>query len=189
MKRLTDEQRQLAEQGIPKAIRAARRCPGNRTRQDDALSAAYWGLVQAAAAYRPDRGEYGYYAELRIRGQILDDLRRNRPRGFRRGNQREGAPQINTGGDELRALAWEPTEEELPLSERLLHLWSSGRGQRAGWNPRYRLWVYLIAVEGWTAEEVSAFWGLSKSAATTSLLKNVPGWKSRRGCGSNGIGS
>lgn len=59
--------------------RIAARLPGDVDRQN-LESAGVLGLVEAAGQYDPARGvEFGAFARLRIRGAILDELRRNCP--------------------------------------------------------------------------------------------------------------
>jgi RNA polymerase sigma factor FliA len=59
--------------------RVAARLPSEVDRQN-LESAGVLGLVEAAGQYDPARGvEFGAYARLRIRGAILDELRRNCP--------------------------------------------------------------------------------------------------------------
>jgi RNA polymerase sigma factor for flagellar operon FliA len=59
--------------------RIAARLPGEVDRQN-LESAGVLGLVEAAGQFDPARGvEFGAYARLRIRGAILDELRRNCP--------------------------------------------------------------------------------------------------------------
>jgi RNA polymerase sigma factor FliA len=59
--------------------RLAARLPSEVDRQN-LESAGVLGLVEAAGQYDPARGvEFGAYARLRIRGAILDELRRNCP--------------------------------------------------------------------------------------------------------------
>ena len=58
------------------ARRIARHLPSERA-LDDVLQAAYLGLAQAAERFDPHRGEpFLAFAELRIRGAVLDELRR-----------------------------------------------------------------------------------------------------------------
>jgi len=59
--------------------RIAARLPGEVDRQN-LESAGVLGLVEAAGQFDPARGvEFGAFARLRIRGAILDELRRNCP--------------------------------------------------------------------------------------------------------------
>jgi len=59
--------------------RIAARLPGEVDRQN-LESAGVLGLVEAAGQFDPTRGvEFGAFARLRIRGAILDELRRNCP--------------------------------------------------------------------------------------------------------------
>ena len=59
------------------ARRVARRVPRS-VRLDELESAALFGLTEAANRYDPTRGEpFAAYASKRVRGAILDELRRN----------------------------------------------------------------------------------------------------------------
>jgi RNA polymerase sigma factor for flagellar operon FliA len=58
------------------AIRVSRRVPDN-IRQEDLISAAMVGLAEAAERFEADRGQpFVAFAEKRIRGAVLDELRR-----------------------------------------------------------------------------------------------------------------
>ncbi len=58
------------------ALKLARRCPAWITR-DDLVSASMLGLIEAADRYDTGRAEpFGAFAEQRIRGAVLDELRR-----------------------------------------------------------------------------------------------------------------
>ncbi len=75
---LNPDQRELARQYMPLAEAMAWRCarwlPNHR---DDLRSAAYCGLVTAAAAFDPEHGVYfPTYARLVIRGELSDYRRK-----------------------------------------------------------------------------------------------------------------
>jgi RNA polymerase sigma factor for flagellar operon FliA len=58
------------------ALKLARRVPG-LVAADDLVGAALLGLAEAVNRYSPERGEaFGAYAVARIRGAIMDELRR-----------------------------------------------------------------------------------------------------------------
>jgi RNA polymerase sigma factor FliA len=58
------------------ALKAARRLP-ERLSHDDIIAAAMVGLTEAADRFNPTRGEpFVAFAEKRIRGAVLDELRR-----------------------------------------------------------------------------------------------------------------
>lgn len=61
------------------ALRIARRAPTSIS-PDDLVGAAHVGLTEACDRYDPDRGEpFVAFAEKRIRGAVLDELRRGDP--------------------------------------------------------------------------------------------------------------
>lgn len=69
-----------------RAARLAARLPAH-VDAADLCDAGMWGLLQAVATYAPARGErFAAWAELRVRGAMLDELRRADfvPRGLRR---------------------------------------------------------------------------------------------------------
>lgn len=75
----SEERKRLIEIGIPLvrriAFRMARRLPPS-VEVDDLISAGTEGLVRAVDAYDPSRNDrFEPYAESRIRGAILDELR------------------------------------------------------------------------------------------------------------------
>jgi RNA polymerase sigma factor for flagellar operon FliA len=75
------------------ALRVARRIPVWLS-QDDLISAAMVGLTEAAARYEDGRNEpFVAFAEKRIRGAVLDELRRGdlMPRGVRTAARQVGA--------------------------------------------------------------------------------------------------
>lgn len=81
----------------------------------DLLQAGYLGLMRARQSYRPDKEvEFPVYARFRIRGEILDMLRRldSAPRSLRRWQRA-----IETGSRELGVLLQRvPTDEEISES-------------------------------------------------------------------------
>lgn len=92
------------------AIRMARHLARKVARRwpwlaDDAESAALYGVAEAAAAYDPARGiPFRVFARPRVRGAILDDLRRASVAGYRRG--RHGPPpEVESIGRRHAALA------------------------------------------------------------------------------------
>lgn len=76
---LNERQRALVAKYLPLthkiAVRLARRLPGN-VDVDDLASSGTVGLMQAAQAFDPRKSEkFEAFAEFRIRGAMLDDLR------------------------------------------------------------------------------------------------------------------
>jgi RNA polymerase sigma factor for flagellar operon FliA len=93
------------------AARVAGRLPGH-VRLDDLYSAALVGFLDAVEDYDPDRNvEFGAYASRRIRGAVLDELRRLDcvPRRVRR-LAREAAGAI---GVLTQRLGRQPRDEEI----------------------------------------------------------------------------
>lgn len=85
MSKLTPEQRELAERHVSLARALARRFWW----RDDALSDAYWGLVQAARHYDPRRGvSFVTFAYRRIIGALRDGERANDASRRRDGTRR-----------------------------------------------------------------------------------------------------
>src|SRR4051794_25954372 len=82
------------------ALRVARRIP-DWLSEDDLIAAAMIGLAEAADRYDASRGEpFVAFAEKRIRGAVLDELRRGDVLPRRgRNNARQGTPTIRTLGD------------------------------------------------------------------------------------------
>src|SRR4051794_17315324 len=82
------------------SLRMARRCPDWIARED-LVAAGMLGLTEAAERYDGSRTEpFIAFAEKRIRGAVLDELRRGdlMPRRGRN-NARQGTPTIRTLGD------------------------------------------------------------------------------------------
>jgi RNA polymerase sigma factor (sigma-70 family) len=75
--RMDEEQHDRAEDYLHIAERMARSLcwHGN---YDDALSAAYWGLIQASLHWRPGSGSFASWASLCIQRNIYRELRRGR---------------------------------------------------------------------------------------------------------------
>ena len=76
-----------------RAARLAARLPAH-VAAADLHAAGLWGLLQAVATFAPARGErFAAWAELRVRGAMLDELRRADfvPRGLRRRLRRHAA--------------------------------------------------------------------------------------------------
>jgi len=93
------------------ALRVARKCP-SWISVDDLLAAGLLGLTEAAERYDASRGEpFIAFAEKRIRGAALDELRRGdfMPRGMRDRAKKVGAAirRLET------ALGREPSDDEV----------------------------------------------------------------------------
>jgi RNA polymerase sigma factor for flagellar operon FliA len=94
-----------------RAARLAARLPAH-VAAADLHAAGLWGLLQAVATFAPARGErFAAWAELRVRGAMLDELRRADfvPRGLRRRLRRHAAAL----GRLRLELQREPTASEL----------------------------------------------------------------------------
>ncbi|MFN9305498.1 MAG: sigma-70 family RNA polymerase sigma factor [Planctomycetota bacterium] len=96
---------------VARAARLAARLPAH-VDAADLVDAGLWGLLQAIATFAPARGErFAAWAELRVRGAMLDELRRAdfAPRGLRRRLRLRAAALVR-----LRLqLQREPTASEL----------------------------------------------------------------------------
>ncbi len=93
------------------SLRLARRCPDWIARED-LVAAGMLGLAEAAERYDDTRQEpFLSFAEKRIRGAVLDELRRGdiMPRRVRQAARRVGA----TIGDLERKLGRRPEDEEV----------------------------------------------------------------------------
>ncbi|HTJ45770.1 MAG TPA: sigma-70 family RNA polymerase sigma factor [Kofleriaceae bacterium] len=105
--RLIQEHVGMAKRISMKMVRGS----GPRVSRDDAVAAAMLGLTEAADRFDPTRGEpFVAFAEKRIRGAVLDELRRGDflPRRVRRMARR--AAQVRT---ELEANGIEVTDERV----------------------------------------------------------------------------
>jgi len=75
---LTPPQRELAGQNVALVGFAIQRM--GLTPDDDLVSAGYLGLIQAARAYRPERGRFSGYAVMAIRNEVSRHLKKQRTR-------------------------------------------------------------------------------------------------------------
>lgn len=121
---------------------------GGRVGREDAESDGYVALVQAARAFQPERGvAFSAFASIRIRGAIVDSLRKAEPHSRRMRHDRrrydavwcelatdlgrepepaEVAARLGTSLREARALME-------PRSIRTLHLWeAAGEAEQEG---------------------------------------------------------
>jgi RNA polymerase sigma factor (sigma-70 family) len=84
LKPLTDAQREFAGQHVKLAYKFASRSRWFWTAQDEVLSAAALGLVEAAREFRPNQGaKFSTFASHRIKGALRDMAREFRPLGYR----------------------------------------------------------------------------------------------------------
>lgn len=73
-----NERNELIEKYLPlakKLAKARKMTIPNYVSLDDLISVAYYGLVDAATKYDPSKCSFGFYAKLRISGEICDYLR------------------------------------------------------------------------------------------------------------------
>lgn len=91
------------------ALRIARRAPSSIS-ADDLVGAAHVGLTEACDRYDPERGEpFVAFAEKRIRGAVLDELRRGDPLSRR---DRWAARKVGTALRDLERRLGRPPEDE-----------------------------------------------------------------------------
>lgn len=107
------ERERLITEHMPMARRIALRLARNTSlsgQSDDVVSVAMMGLVEAANRYEPKNGEpFGAFANKRVRGAVLDELRRRDalPRNLRK--------RVKQAGEVQRRLEHEhgrPAEDE-----------------------------------------------------------------------------
>lgn len=92
------------------AVRVFRRLPSG-VQLDELISAGVVGLVEAVDRYEQRRGSFARFAEFRIKGAIVDELRR---RDLMSRDHRREANQLEDNIARLSAkLGRTPTEEEL----------------------------------------------------------------------------
>lgn len=152
---------------------------------------AAWQGVAAATAGSTDGGRVtaGVWAAAR---QFREDGRGGWTAASRHGRRKRLA-QFDPDAGEPPA-----REPVTPAEVRLVGAWADTRGDRAGWPWRTRVALYLIAVEGWSAGEVAAAFGVGSHLIGEQLRRSAPGVdfiglaKSRRGrpvavgCGDDG---
>lgn len=91
------------------AVRVARRAPRN-VREDDLVGAALVGLTEASDRFDAGRGEpFVAFAEKRIRGAVLDELRRGDPLSRR---DRWAARRVGAMQRQLEQAYGRPAEDE-----------------------------------------------------------------------------
>lgn len=133
-----------------------------------ALNAAQWGLIQAIRGYKSERGTFESYARLRIRGEIMDELRRqdHLTRGQRKMqitfleldvvcdlvDESQPSPVEN-------ALRSERSAERYVAAEALLHLMPPSQAQMFRW----RYW------HGLSQREIGRIMGRSETAVSTRM--------------------
>ncbi|MBN3728758.1 FliA/WhiG family RNA polymerase sigma factor [Burkholderia sp. Ac-20379] len=113
LQRRDDEQRWLLRH-TPLVTRIARRMSlhaGGTMEREDLEQIGLIGLLEALRRYGEPDGDFEHFAAVRVRGAMLDELRRQdwRPRGAR-----QGAHRLRAGERALRAsLGRDPTDAEL----------------------------------------------------------------------------
>lgn len=133
---------------------------------EEAHAQALEGLWEAARRFDASRGvPFAPYAQLRIRGRIVDSLR-ERERGLdRRLDRRQREVRFVRLDEEA------PSGEggiDLPARERGPDELAEAREDGAAWAavPAGSRWLLrLVVVEGWTLREAAALHGLSESRA------------------------
>lgn len=97
---------------VRRLARRYARATGGALDVDDLISVGIMGLIQAHNNYRPEGGKpFRTYAEFRIRGSILDELRKLDPMSQ---PQRRKVRKFETAMSELaHELGRQPTEDEL----------------------------------------------------------------------------
>jgi hypothetical protein len=87
MKRLTQTQRKLIEGHLRLACKMANKVRTSLS-YSERLSAANWGLIEAATKWIPERGPFDKFASMKIHGWIIMDT--NRAKYARLGGKRKG---------------------------------------------------------------------------------------------------
>lgn len=110
---LTPEQQELVatHSGLPAIVVRGMRTLPSHADFDGLRSAGAFGLVEAAKSYDDTRGAFVTYATVRVRGAVLDEIRRNDPMGRR---QRQAFKENQKGIAELeQRLGREVTDKDL----------------------------------------------------------------------------
>ncbi|WJF90782.1 FliA/WhiG family RNA polymerase sigma factor [Paraburkholderia bonniea] len=108
-----DEQRWMIEYGplVRRVVRKMSSHTGSAVDKEDLEQIGLMGLLEALRRYGEPDDEFQHYALVRVRGAMLDELRRQdwRPRGARQGAHRLRAAERGL----RRKLGREPEKEEL----------------------------------------------------------------------------
>ena len=164
------------------ATRIARRLP-RQVQLDDLLSAGHEGLLDAARRFDPRKGvAFGAYAEIRIRGAVMDELRTLdfAPRSLRRRHRERAqslggldASRFSSAANELAphfVSTDEPDAQELPdpaalAEQQLEHRQELDelRAAVASLPERLQRVLALYYVEELTLKEIGAELGVTES--------------------------
>jgi RNA polymerase sigma factor FliA len=141
--------------------------------RDDLTSAGMLGLLQALRGFDPDRGVgFLFFAKLRIRGAIYDELRRAHPMGraaLKRGVLVERRPR-----EEIDSVDDHPVDAGLLERERGVHLHEAVDALP----PRLRYVITSRYFDERTVKDLAAEFGVSEPrvsklhAKALSLLRN-----------------
>ncbi len=160
----------LIERYIPLARGLARRrrlVDTPVTDQDDLASAAFLGLIDAVDRFEPGRGvPFEAYASLRIRGAIIDELRRIDERGRSAGAATQPRPMSLSGLVEEEWLHFLTTTDETP-DDKFEHEDLRGRVEAAlrGLPPRQRELLARYYADALTLREAGQRMGVSEARA------------------------
>ncbi len=93
--------------------------------RDELRAAGYLGLVEAAERYEPSQGEFRTFAFLRVRGAIIDCLRRSSelpPPAYQVLRALEGVDSLRDDRATIEKLTHNTTTRKLKREQRLAHL-------------------------------------------------------------------
>ncbi len=130
--------------------RYAAACPGAA---DDIRSAAYAGLVDAARLFDPTKFAFITYAGHRVKGAILDAMRRNGLKGFRR--NATAAPSVAAGFESFEPAVTHPVGAEADEREHFLSLTEF-------LSPRHRAIVRMKFLQDMDYAEIASRFNLSE---------------------------
>jgi RNA polymerase sigma factor for flagellar operon FliA len=155
------------------AVQVTQAC--NRRLTDDALGDAYEGLVDAANRFEPRGSSFKTYAAARIRGAVVDGMRRDQwfPNSRHFEERRQGpmsfeALRVVTDDDD--DVDFVEVLEDPDTPERVLEpgwdaeaLWQAVA--RADLTDQERRVLRLNFWEGWTLNRIGALYGVTESRA------------------------